>query len=160
MREAWVWSLGQEDPLEKKMATHSSVLAWRIPGAEEPGRLQSIGWQTAGHDWATFTFSEIWVGNISGLQILEGLFMARIFKYVLFWPGGFTRMTMWNLWRKTFRFRRPFLWSSFYKDRNNWPHGFLIFTISEVFQIQSGKTHVWELVQKLTVCLKGELNTL
>ena len=39
MQEAWVQSLGQEDPLEKEMATHSSILAWRIPWAEEPGRL-------------------------------------------------------------------------------------------------------------------------
>ena len=43
MRETWVQSLNQEDPLEKEMATHSSVLAWRIPRTEEPGRLQSMG---------------------------------------------------------------------------------------------------------------------
>ena len=43
MQEAWVQSLGQEDPLEKEMATHSSILAWRIPWIEEPGRLQSMG---------------------------------------------------------------------------------------------------------------------
>ena len=42
---AWVQSLGREDPLEKEMATHSSILAWRIPGTEEPGRLTSLGWQ-------------------------------------------------------------------------------------------------------------------
>ena len=45
MQETWVWSLGQEDPLEKEMATHSSILAWRIPWTEEPGRLQSMGLQ-------------------------------------------------------------------------------------------------------------------
>ena len=45
MQEAWVQSLGQEDPLEKEMATHSSILAWRIPWAEEPGGLQSMGLQ-------------------------------------------------------------------------------------------------------------------
>ena len=50
MRETWVQSLGQEDPLEKEMATHSSVLAWRIPWMEEPGRLQSTGSQRVGHD--------------------------------------------------------------------------------------------------------------
>ena len=50
MRETWVRSLGQEDPLEKEMATHSSTLAWRIPWTEEPGGLQSIGWQRVGHD--------------------------------------------------------------------------------------------------------------
>ena len=53
MRETWVWSLGQEDPLEKEMATCSSILAWRIPWMEEPGRLQSTGSQRVRHDWAT-----------------------------------------------------------------------------------------------------------
>ena len=53
MWETQVWSLGQEDPLEKGMATHSSILAWRIPWTEEPGRLQTIGSQRVGHDWMT-----------------------------------------------------------------------------------------------------------
>ena len=50
MRETWVRSLGQEDPLEKEMATHSSILAWRIPWTEEHGGLQSTGSQRVGHD--------------------------------------------------------------------------------------------------------------
>ena len=50
MRETWVRSLGQEDPLEKEMATHSSILAWRIPWTEEHGGLQSMGSQRVGHD--------------------------------------------------------------------------------------------------------------
>ena len=50
MRETRVQSLGQEDTLEKEMATHSSILAWRIPWMEEPGGLQSMGWQRVGHD--------------------------------------------------------------------------------------------------------------
>ena len=50
MRETWVRSLGQEDPLEKAMATHSSVLAWRIPWTEEPGGLQPMGSKRVGHD--------------------------------------------------------------------------------------------------------------
>ena len=50
MWETQVRSLGQEDPLEKEMAAHSSMLAWRIPWTEEPGRLQSTGSQTVGHD--------------------------------------------------------------------------------------------------------------
>ena len=50
MQETWVRSLGQEDPLEKEMATHSSILAWRIPWTEEPGGLQSIRSQRVGHD--------------------------------------------------------------------------------------------------------------
>ena len=53
MQETWVRFLGQEDPLEKEMATHSSILAWRIPWTEEPGRLQSTGSQRVGHDWET-----------------------------------------------------------------------------------------------------------
>ena len=53
MQEAWVQSLGREDPLEKEMAIHSSTLAWRIPWREERGRLQSMGSQRVGQDWAT-----------------------------------------------------------------------------------------------------------
>ena len=53
MRETGVQSLGWEDLLEKEMATHSSILAWRIPWTEEPGRLQSMGSQRVQHDWAT-----------------------------------------------------------------------------------------------------------
>ena len=49
-RETWVQSLGQEDPLEKEMATYFSILAWKIPWMEEPGRLQSMGLQRVGHD--------------------------------------------------------------------------------------------------------------
>ena len=50
MYETWVRSLGQEDPLEKEMATHSSTLAWKTPLTEEPGGLQSMGSQRVGHD--------------------------------------------------------------------------------------------------------------
>ena len=53
MWEIQFLSLGQEDPLEKEMATQSSILAWRIPWTEEPGGLQSTGSQRVGHDWAT-----------------------------------------------------------------------------------------------------------
>ena len=49
-QEIWVRSLGQKDALEKEMATHSSILAWRIPWTKEPGRLQSMGSQRVGHD--------------------------------------------------------------------------------------------------------------
>ena len=50
MRGTWVRSLGWKDPLDKEMATHSSILAWKIPGTEEPGRLQSMESQRVGHD--------------------------------------------------------------------------------------------------------------
>ena len=49
----WVQSLGREDPLEKEMATHSSILAWKIPWKGEPGRLQSVHGVAKSHDWAT-----------------------------------------------------------------------------------------------------------
>ena len=50
MQETWIQSLGQEDPLEKEMATHSSILAWEIPWTEEPGGLQSMGSQRVGYN--------------------------------------------------------------------------------------------------------------
>ena len=50
MQETWVRFLGLEDPLEEGTATHSSILAWRIPWTEEPGGLQSVGSQRVGHD--------------------------------------------------------------------------------------------------------------
>ena len=62
MWERQIWSLGWEDLLEEKMATHSSILAWKIPWTEDPGRLQSTGLQRVGHDWATslhFTSSQV-----------------------------------------------------------------------------------------------------
>ena len=56
MQETWVRSLGQEDPLEKGMATHSNILAWRIPWTKEPGGLQSMGLQRVGHDFLVQLF--------------------------------------------------------------------------------------------------------
>ena len=50
MEDTQVQSLGGEDPLEKEMAPHSNILAWKIPWTEEPGGLQSMGWQRVGHD--------------------------------------------------------------------------------------------------------------
>ena len=57
MQETQVRSLGWEVPLEKAMATHSGILAWRIPWTEEPAGLQSMGLQRAGHEWVTNTFT-------------------------------------------------------------------------------------------------------
>ena len=58
MQEMQVWSLGQEDPLDKGMATHSSILSWRIPWSKETGGLQSMGPQRVEHDWVT---KHIWL---------------------------------------------------------------------------------------------------
>ena len=72
MRETWVWSLGREDPWEKEMATHSSILAWEIPWMEEPGDLQPTGSQRVRHDWATsLSLSLTSLGNfISSKRLL------------------------------------------------------------------------------------------
>ena len=60
MRETWVRSLGREDTLQKEMATHSSILAWKIPWREEPGGLQSRDSQRVGQDWVTsFHFTSL-----------------------------------------------------------------------------------------------------
>ena len=72
-----VQSLGWEDPLEKEMATHSSTLAWRIPWTEEPGRLQSFGWQIVRHDRACMHESGI-ISNyrLSFKKKSEGTFLV------------------------------------------------------------------------------------
>ena len=70
-----VWSLGQEDPLEEGMATHSSILAWRILWTEELDRLQSMGSQRVGHDWAIslhFTSKILSMHALSDLLIGDG----------------------------------------------------------------------------------------
>ena len=67
--ETWVRSLGQEDPLEKEMATHSSTLAWRIPWTEDPGRLQPMGSQRVRHNFTfTFTFLSVTICSDFGGQ--------------------------------------------------------------------------------------------
>ena len=70
MRVTQVWSLGREDPLEKETATHSSTLAWRIPWREEPGRLQSMGSQRVGHNWAN--------GERSSVSIIQSPLSCKI----------------------------------------------------------------------------------
>ena len=66
----WVWSLGQENPLEEEMATQSSILAWEIPWTEEPSWLQSRRWQRVGHNWVrahTWTAGEKWYVTRKGM---------------------------------------------------------------------------------------------
>ena len=67
MQETWIQFLGQEDPLEKRIAIHSNSLAWRIPWTEKTGGLQSVGPQKVGHNWVIniFTFlSKEYISNI------------------------------------------------------------------------------------------------
>ena len=66
------WSLSGEDLLDKGMATHSSILAWRIPWTEEPGGLQSMGLQRVGHDWVTNIHTHTY--SLSTVQKWESLF--------------------------------------------------------------------------------------
>ena len=99
MQETWVQSLGWEDPLEKEMANHSSILAWKIPWTEEPGRLQPMGLQRVRQDWetslttylcrdkyihiqATYT-QESWVGKIPGRS--ERLPHCSILAWSILW---------------------------------------------------------------------------
>ena len=77
MWETWVRSLGQEDPLVKEMATHSSILAWKIPWMVKPGRLQSMGSQRVGHDLNNFTI----VHGISELDMTERLSLSKFKAY-------------------------------------------------------------------------------
>ena len=65
MLETWVRMLGWEDFLEKEMATHSGILAWRIPWTEEPAGLQSMGSQRVGHDWPT-SLRRNWTTDVLG----------------------------------------------------------------------------------------------
>ena len=82
MWETWVRSLGWEDPLEKEMAPHSSILAWKIPWMEEPGRLQSTGLQRVGHDWVnSLSLSFLWAEMC--LYKLHG-FNSPLWKSFLF----------------------------------------------------------------------------
>ena len=80
MQETWVRSLGHEDPLDKEMATYSSILAWKILWTEEPGRQQSMGLQRVKHDWATNSHthvSRVW---------FQLTFLFQILKCILFLP--------------------------------------------------------------------------
>ena len=79
-------SLGWEDPLEEGRATHSNILAWRIPWTEEPGRLQSIGSQTVGHDWsdlAQHSTGQTCLGIYNGSQNMLPRILHTHYKYTL-----------------------------------------------------------------------------
>ena len=79
--ETQVQSLGWEDPLEKEMTTHSSILAWRIPWREEPGRLQSTGSQRAGHNWVTSLSPSRWTLTLVLLIILPLAWFSLLLNF-------------------------------------------------------------------------------
>ena len=89
MQETWVQSLGWEDPLEKQMATHSSYSCWRIPWTEEPGGLQSTGWQGAGRDWAS--------NSPSLLQLQLRMFSAILHCFTFWHLLKFLSVGLFNL---------------------------------------------------------------
>ena len=124
MQETWVWSLGQEDHLEKGMTTHSNILVQRIPWTEEPDRLQSMGLQKVGHDWATNTFTStlmkwseshsvvtdsLWpqilqASGVGSLSLLQGIFPTEGLnpgllhcRWILYWLShkGSLRILEW-----------------------------------------------------------------
>ena len=108
MRETWVWSLGWEDPLEESMATHSSILAWRIPWMEEPGKLPSIGSQRVGHDW--MTKHSTWVFHKCHL-----LYQGFSLQFLVLWSFGVMKWC-WILSKCFFyiNWDGPVLFHSFY----------------------------------------------
>ena len=119
MQETWIWSLGQEDPLEEETATHSSTLGWRIPWTKEPGQLQPIGLQRVGHNWIgkytppttllnspvsrfscrnhqNFYINEYVVYKERQLYLIPSL-MLFIFLFV-FYCTGLQNRVEWNRW--------------------------------------------------------------
>ena len=101
MRQTQVQSLGQEDPLNKEMATHSSTLTWKIPWMEERGRLQSKGLQRVGQDWATslslYTWMFFWQNSI---RLCPALFHT---------PSSNLPVTPGVSWLPTFAFQSPIM---------------------------------------------------
>ena len=83
VRETGVQSLGREDPLEKEMAIHSSTIAWKIPWTEELGKLQSMGSQRVGHDWATSLYQPDFIREWEQRQLQrEGKAGANAWSYL------------------------------------------------------------------------------
>ena len=80
-KEMRVRSLGREDLLEEGMAPHSSIPAWRIPWTEEPGRLQSIGSQTVGHDGSELHARTMYTTRLFGLRLIESMDRGLNLRY-------------------------------------------------------------------------------
>ena len=104
MQEIWVWSLGQEDPLQKGIATHSSILAWKIPRTLEPGGLQSMGSQRVRHYWATVTHKVLCRGFPGGARGKEPACQCKRHK-----RGGFHTFLGKIPWRRAWQPTLAFL---------------------------------------------------
>ena len=98
MQETQVRSLGREDPLEKGMATHSSILAWRIPRTEEPSLLQSTGLQRVGHDWVTkrtvSPFILHLLRNLGGKICAQMEFLSPLSSWILLFYSKFNHLVL------------------------------------------------------------------
>ena len=105
MQETWIWSLSRKDPLEKGMASHSSILAWRIPWTKEPGGLQFMEFRRVGQYWATNTFIQAKAlrsqgSSKSSLSLISHLYLSSPLS--IDWKqrigdGGVARWSSWPL---------------------------------------------------------------
>ena len=98
----WVWSLGQEDPLEKEMASHSNILAWRISWTEKPGGLQATGSQRVRHDWSDLVgmYVCIWVLCVCVLNYtwVLGFDIKCVILWIMRAPRLKNMPIMWETW--------------------------------------------------------------
>ena len=88
IQKMWVWSLGWEDPLEKKMAICSNILAWEIPWTEETGRLQSMGLQRLRHDWVTLSYDMVIMSPFIGSRVCISVLMTLSLATLLILISG------------------------------------------------------------------------
>ena len=128
--KTWVQSVGREDPLEKGMATHASILAWRIPWTEEPGRLQSLGSQRVRHNWSNWTYTNL--GNSSSLSI------HRVMSTM-----GTVMVTCWDDWTVNWDMTCNLHWSW----NRSLGTSLVVHWLSICLAMQA--TQVWSLVRKL-----------
>ena len=101
-RRLLVWSLGWEGPLEKEMATHSSILAWEVPWIEEPGGLQSMGLQRVGHDWEGTQCIQLCVCVMLSKKYSHNL---KVGSYFIWWEclGLWAWETASQLWENCYK---------------------------------------------------------
>ena len=106
MQETWARILGGEDPLEEEMATHSSILAWRIPWTEEPGGQQSIGSQRVQYDWATNSFLPFCLPlpTFSSPKTMQASFLDLLALFLcvyddLGWPKPLLTLIIFPCWK-------------------------------------------------------------
>ena len=118
-RETRVQSLGREDLLEKEMAPHSSILAWKIPWTKEPVRLQSMGSQRVGHDWATLLSLSFSLKNT-----------LRFFTTVPFDTFLCSLPSCVTNWTKVCLIFKSLFW-----DTNFWPLGYILAICLASFQL-------------------------